>query len=218
MFRRKSTMEQMLEDKRNVAELIVEIEDVVAIFQQTSKDCMEGAVEAAKLGHDEYSDELVETSAEIDAFIDDLQFVSLKLKQTAITADALSRLGNLDSALNSCKRLFQNAPDFNKIGKKMGDLTISMHSARDSLSDFRRSLSSSRDKSDAYFRTFGEKRDKKDPRYDQRIADKKKAVQLSVGASTVSAVATTSTKAADQETPAGMTDLAQMLGDESGKQ
>lgn len=216
LFRRKSSREKMYEEKRNVAELIVQIEDIVTIFRKTSEDCMEGAVEAAKLGRDEYSDELVETSAEIDAFIEDIEFVALKLKQTAITADAMNKLGNLNNALNSCKRLFQNAPDFKKIGKKMGDLTASMHSARDSLSDFRRNLSStSRDKDDAYFKIFGEKRDAKDPRLEQRIANKKKAVSLQVGTDAVAAVATA--KTADQESPASMSDLAQMFGDETGK-
>lgn len=218
MFKRKSSEEKMMEEKRNVARLIVQIEEVVDIFRQTSADCLEGAYEAAKLGRDDYAKDLVETSAEIDGFVEDLEFVALKLKQTAITADAMSKLGNLDSALSSCKKLFQNAPDFKSIGKKMGDLTSSMHSARDSFRDFRQSLSSNDSKDAAYEAVFGKKREAKDPKHDKRVSDKMKAIEAKLAMDgTVSAVAT-APKIADVETPAGMSDLAQMLGDESGKQ
>lgn len=215
MFKFKSKEEKLLEEKRNVARLIVEIGEVVTIFRKTSQDCLEGAYEAAKLGRDDYANDMVETSAEMDGFVEDLEFVALKLKQTAITADAMSKIGNLTGALDSCKELFRNGPNFKALGAKMGDVMASMNSARDSVRDFRNSLSgNSRD--DAYFKVFGEPREVKDPRHEQRVKDKMKAIETKLAADGAAAVSTA--KTADKEAPAGMSDLAQMFGDEAGKQ
>jgi hypothetical protein len=148
--------------------------------------------------------------------VEDLEFVELKLKQTAITADAMSKLGNLDSALNSCKMLFQNAPDFKATGKKMGTLISSMHSAQDSFREFRQSLSGNDAKDDAYEKVFGKKREIKDPKHDKRVSDKMKGIEIKLAMDGTAAVATT--KATNKDTPADMRDLAQMIGDESGKQ
>lgn len=215
----KHTNEQkMMNEKRKVADLIVGIDEVVEIFSETSQNCMQGAYSAAKLGRDDYAKEQVETSSEIDGFVEDLEFVSLKLKQTAITADAMSQLGNLKAALKSCKKLFKNAPDFTNMGKQMGELISTMRSARGSFRDFRRSLSgNSTAKDDAYVKVFGKPREVADPKHDARVADKMKSIEAKLAMDGTAVVDSSAKRTADKETPASMFDLAKMLGDESGK-
>lgn len=211
----KSKEEKLLDEKRNVARLLVQIEDVIGISRKASEDCLNGAYEAAKLGRDEYATDLVETSAEIDGFVEDLEFVSLKIKQTTITADAMNKLGALSTTLNSCKTLFRDLPDFKSMGKKMGDITSSMHSARDNFRDFRKSLSNNHNKDDAYYKIFGEEREVRDPRLEQRVKDKMKAIETKLAMDGTAAVSTAKTADTDKEAPASMSDLARMFGDET---
>jgi len=102
---------------------------------------MTWSVEAANLGDDEYSDQLLEEMAELDDFAADLRALELKIKSSAIAAKAFKNLIGLAEAVKRCKGLFNAGTDFTKIGKNLAVFKDNLGKGSAALRGLRRELS-----------------------------------------------------------------------------
>ena len=125
--------------------------------------------QAAELGEDEYSDQLIAEQVELEMFSGDLQFIEVQIRKNAVSARALGRLKALNDVVSSCKNLGKGL-DLKKIGKQLAGLKTSLDSSKTSLRDLRSELSATKDP--VYTDLFG-KKTKEDPKVAAKIAAKK---------------------------------------------
>lgn len=206
-----------LEQKKLIAETLVDIKEQQAEFEKVTNEYFDAAVEAARIGQDEYANELLETIVEIEEFVDDLKHLYIRLKTAAITANAMSKLRALPQALVACRGVFNNGPDFKKLGKDMAELIASLGTARDSFREFRKSMSKTYT-DPVYAEVFGEPRKVGDPKYNLRLAEKKRALEASLATTTTTpSVATPADQIVKKDDVATVDAIAAMLDDEKGK-
>ena len=136
----KKKMEQRYKEAVLLSEIITGIRQNCDAFTKLSKTLEAFAIEAAELGRDEFVDELAETMASIEEFIEELKFLVMKIQVAYQTGMALSSLSGLPKAMKKCKGSIGRTLDFAKMGKDMASLMNSLGTARDQLTDFRRSL------------------------------------------------------------------------------
>lgn len=173
-----------------------QISDGVATLQE-SRDSIEELAksydiwidEAAELGENEYSDQLIADQVELEEFSRNLKFFEIRIREGAVSARAFNKLKSLPTVLENCKSLLKNGLDLHKIGKQMGDFKKSLDGARKSIKDLRSELST--DKDPIYTDLFG-KKTKEDPKIAAKIAAKKDArearLAAKIASSTVSPV------------------------------
>ncbi|MBR4942741.1 MAG: hypothetical protein IKZ28_01810 [Clostridia bacterium] len=167
-----SKMKKEVEREKLIAGTIVDIQTQREAIEKIAADYFNYAVEAAEMGQDEYATELLETSAEMEDFAENLKFLELKIKTAAITAKTLGNLRTLPDALKACRNIFSKGPNFKKLGKDMGALMESLGTARDQFREFRKSLGKSKDA--VYSEVFG--KDATDPKLAAKVEEKKKAL------------------------------------------
>lgn len=210
----KSKAEKEFEQEKMIAQAIVDLRSSVEDTEKLAQDYFEAAVEAVNLGQDEYANELLETIVELEDFAENLKFVEVKIKTTAMTSNTFKKLGRLPNVISACKNILGETPNFTKLGKDMSKLMSNLSTARDELRKFRGNLSQSSDP--VYAEIFGTKKTE-DPKFRQRLADKKKALEsrLVRNAQTPAPAAATTTAAAGSAADVADVDrIAAMLDEE----
>jgi hypothetical protein len=211
--------EKQFANEKKIATTIVEIRSQREDLEDLVKEYDDAAYEAAKLGQDAYANELIESSCDLSEFTDDLKYLELQIKNTAVTARVLGNLGKLPAALAACRKVFAKAPNFRSLGKEMNDFRDTLKKARGQVSDLRANLSKESDP--VYAEVFG-KRAKAvvDPKHAQRVSDKKKALEARLARESVAPVAPVSAAASVEVSAsddARIDAIASMLDDERSK-
>ncbi len=205
---------QLDEAKRRSAEVIVNIEEQVDSLRNLIASYENSAEEAAKIGEDEFADELIDTIIDLEDFIRDLEFVKIKVKTEILTAITFSSLGDLTAVISSLKDLYRSAPDFSKLASEMAALSNTFGTARKGLKDFRNGLS--KNKNDMFDKLFPGQKKADDPNREERKKKKKRdlVAKLTVSDTTVAAAPA---KTAGNDANNSIDDLASMLDDERNK-
>ena len=100
------------------------------------------AYEAAKMGRDEYANELLESASETKAFIEDLAFIELEIKTAALTAKAFKSLKKLPAALAGVTDVFAKGIKIGKLGENLKKLRETLKNARGQFGAIRDAVSS----------------------------------------------------------------------------
>lgn len=210
----KNKMQKQYEQEKMIAETIVTIRTQREDIEKLAVDFGEHAFEAAKLSQNEYADELLETQVELEDFADNLKYLELKVRTTAITAKTMGKLRELPVALGACKNIFCKGPDFKKLGKDMASLLDSLGTARNQFKELRMSLGKTKDP--VYAEVFGE-RAAEDPKIRERIEAKKKALEARMFAyvNKAEAAPVPAAEAVSAEDAAKVDAIAAMIDEES---
>lgn len=219
----KTKAEKQFENEKIIASTIVEIRAQREDLEDLVKEYDDSAYEAAKLGQDEYADELTEASCDLEAFVEDLKYLELQIKNTAVTSRVLGNLGKLPAALAACKKVFAKAPDFKGLGKELNSFRDGLKKARGQLSDLRSTLS--RNSDPVYTEVFGKRSAVVDPKHKARVDEKKKAIEARLAREQTVNSPVVNTAAANADTGAAVSnadaarisDIASMLDDERRK-
>lgn len=126
--------------------------------------------QAAELGEDSYSDQLIAEQVDLELFSGDLKFIEVQIRKNAVSSRALGRLKALNTVIRACKTLNKGL-DLQKTGKKLADLKSTLESSKTSLRDLRNELSGK----DPYSDLFGKHTTKEDPKILSMIEAKKQA-------------------------------------------
>lgn len=135
-----------LNDMEKVAEGLAYIKEAREGLEGLEAQYDEWIDEAAELGQDEYSDELIDDKLEISDFISDLKFLEAQISSSAARAVAIGNLGKLPAAIKACSSLLHKGPNFIKLGKDMASFQKSLAQAKGSLRDVRKQFSHNKDK------------------------------------------------------------------------
>lgn len=204
---------KQFKNEKIIAETIVDIRGQRQDLEKLAADHFEYAVEATQLGQDDYATELLETCVELEDFVENLRYLEIKVKTTAVTSKALGKLTELPKALDACRRVFRKGPDFKTLGKDFGSLLGSLKTSRDQFKELRKALTSSKDP--VYAEVFGESKKTADPKYEQRLTEKKKALEARLVSVTAQTPAPTAvSKAIPCEDVASVDAIAKMLDEE----
>lgn len=160
-----------LKQEQDIAEGLATIQEARESVDELAKRYVEWIDQAAELGEDEYSDQLIADQIELEEFSRDLEFIEVMIRKQAISARALGRLKALPKVVACCKSLPKGL-DLPKIGKQLAGLKDLLANSRISLKDLRRELSDS--KTSVHEELFGKKA-KEDPKISAKIAAKKQA-------------------------------------------
>ena len=133
--------------------------------------------QAAELGEDEYSDQLIADQVELEEFSRNLSFFEIRITEGAVSAQAFSQLKTLPGVLDCCRGLLKQGLDLPKIGKQMAGFKASLDKARTSLKDLRSELSAKDTTVDLFGRPV-----KEDPKIASKIAAKKQAREARLAA------------------------------------
>ncbi len=158
-----------LKQEQQIAEGLATIKEARESVDELARQYNDWIDQAAELGEDEYSDQLIAEQVELEMFSGDLQFIEVQIRKNAVSARALGRLKALESVVSSCKNLGKGL-DLKKIGKQLAGLKTSLDSSKTSLRDLRSELSATKDP--VYTDLFG-KHTKEDPKIAAKIAAKK---------------------------------------------
>ncbi len=127
-----------LSDMEKVAEGLAYIKEAREGLEDLEAQYNEWIDEAAELGQDEYSDQLIEDKLEVSDFVSDLKFMEAQISSSAARAIAIGNLGKLPAAIRACNGLLRKGPNFVKLGKDMAAFQKSLAKAKGSLSDVRK--------------------------------------------------------------------------------
>lgn len=161
-------IDKELKKEQQIAEGLATIKEARESVDELARRYDEWILQAAELGEDEYSDQLIEDQVELEEFSRNLQFFEVRIRESAVSARAFNKLKSLPRVMDCCKVLLSKGLNLPKIGKQMSDFKDSLDKARTSLKDLRGELSKSKDS--VYTDLFGKKKS-----VDPRIADKVQA-------------------------------------------
>jgi hypothetical protein len=102
--------------ERVIAEAIVNVRESRETLEQFAPQFMDWSVEAAQMGEDAYSDDLLNTMAELEDFVSDLKALEMQIRTEAVIAKSLDNLTGLSKALKGCNSLFKSGPRVAKAG------------------------------------------------------------------------------------------------------
>ncbi len=142
------------EQEKKLAELIYDISAQRVNLERLVETYRQSAYEAAKMGHDDYVRELLESVAETRHFVEDLTFIELEIKTAAITAKTFKSLKQLPAALKSVRAVFSKGIKVGKIGENIRDLRETLSGARAQFGEIRNAISS--DSERAHRELFGD--------------------------------------------------------------
>lgn len=126
--------------------------------------------QAAELGEDAYSDQLIAEQVDLELFSGDLKFIEVQIRKNAVSSRALGRLKALNTVIKACKTLGKGL-DLQKTGRQLAGLKSSLESSKTTLHDLRNELSGK----DPYTDLFGKHTTKEDPKVLSMIEAKKQA-------------------------------------------
>lgn len=101
--------------------------------------------EAARLGEDDYSNQLIEDKVDTDDFRRDLDFLMLQIRSGAITAKTFNNLKKIPGAIKACGVLLKAGPDFTKLGRDITKFKKGLNNAKSSLRGLRAEISKDRE-------------------------------------------------------------------------
>ena len=168
-----------------IAEGVAKISEAREAIEHLSRQYNAWIDEAAELGEDEYSDQLIAEKVELDEFARNLKFLEVQVRESAVTANTFNGLQKLQVAMAACKSLLTTSPNLKKLGKQMASFKSSLAKARTSLKDLREELSASKDP--VYADLFGTKT-ADDPNIAKRIAAEKAAREARLAAKVSSTI------------------------------
>lgn len=147
------SLQMVMEARRSVENLIGQYTNWIA--------------ESAAVGDEAYSDQLIDDQIELEDFAQDLKVIEIRIRESAVTSRAFSKLKSLPKALDCCRQLAAglNVP---KLGKQMNDFKKNLDAARASLKELRGETSK---ESKVYNDLFGKdsKVDVTDPKAVERL-------------------------------------------------
>ncbi len=211
-----SKREKDFEQEQMVAELVYDIGQQRANLEKLVETYRESAYEAAKMGHDDYVRDLLTDVADLRQFIEDLSFVELKIKTTAITAKTFKVLKKLPAALASCKAVLSKGVKVSKLGENFRDLLKSLDGARGQFSEIRNAISSESERN--HRSLFGDVATSVNPKAKKLLDEETKALEARLACESVapSPVSQAST-AATTEAAARVDAITAMLDEEKRK-
>ena len=210
-----SKADKQLKQYKQIGESVAMITETRETVEQLAKRYDEWIDEAAELGEDSYSDQLIEEQIDLEDFARDLKFLEAKVIQNAISAKTFNELKKLPAAMTSCRKLLLGSPNMKKLVKQMSDFGQSIDKSRASLKDLRAELSSSKDP--LYADLFGDKKTF-DPKRASKIDAKKKAREARFAAKVSKNVPTPmAPSVAAASTDATADAIAQMIAEENRK-
>lgn len=168
-----------LKKLNQIAEGVAQITEAREAIMHLSSQYNNWIDEAAELGEDEYSDQLIADKVELDEFARNLKFLEVQVRESAVTANTFNGLQKLHAAMDACKSLLTAGPNLKKLGKQMASFRTSLEKARTSLKDLRSELSASKDP--VYTDLFG-KKTADDPNIAKKIAAEKAAREARLAA------------------------------------
>lgn len=174
-----SKIDKELKQEQQIAEGLATIQEARESVDELAKRYDPWIDEAAELGEDEYSDQLISDQVELEEFSRNLKFFEIRIREGAVSARAFSKLKALPKVMDNCKSLLKNGLDLPRIGKQMAGFKKSLDSARTSIKELRSELSASKDP--VYTDLFG-KKTKVDPEVSAKVEAKKQAREARLAA------------------------------------
>ena len=123
-----------------IAEAIINVRESRETVEALAPQFMEWSVEAAQMGDDAYSDELLNNMAELTDFVGDLKALEMNIRAEAITAKALDNLTGLAKAIRGCTPLFKAGPRLASVGKDIQAFKKNMGEGISALKGIRRTM------------------------------------------------------------------------------
>jgi len=204
------------EQEKLVAEVVYDIGQQRANLEKLIVTYRESAYEAAKMGQDDYVNELLTDVADLRQFIEDLSFVELKIKTTAITTRTFKVLKKLPAALASCKDALSKGVKVGKLGESFRDLMKSLDGARSQFSEIRNAISSESER--ASKNMFGDLGIAANPKAKKFFDEEQKALEAKLACESVAPTPVSQADAAaDAEAAARVDAIAAMLDEEKRK-
>lgn len=198
-----------------IGEGVTMIRDSRESIEKLAKRYDQWIDEAAELGEDDYSNQLIEDKVELNEFARNLSFLEVKVTESAVSANTFSGLKNLPVAMSACKSLLTAAPDLKKLGKQMASFKTSLDGARTSLKGLRTELSKS--KNPACSELFGIGR-AKDPKMADKIEAEKKAREARLAAKISKNVPNpVASENTSENMATNMDDIIEMINEENKK-
>ena len=170
-------LDKEVKKQQQIAKGIVELRQARESIDELARKYDEWIDQAAELGEDEYSDQLIAEQVEMEEFSRDLSFFEVSINVGAVSADAFNKLQMLPQVISNCKGLLNAGPNLTKIGKQMSEFKKALGSSRISLKDLRNELSPNKD----YEKVFG-KKSTVDPKIASKIDAKKQAREARLAA------------------------------------
>ncbi len=168
-----------LEKLKKIAEGVAMIQGAREDVERLVSKYDEWIDEAAQLGEDAYSDQLIDEKLDLADFARDLSFIEVQVRSNAVKTKALSEFKRIDEAMTACRSLLKGGPNLKKLGSKMSTFRDKLSTATTSIKDLRTELSKSGDKT--YVELFGERK-VADPKLDARREAEKKAREARLSA------------------------------------
>ena len=207
----KNSKKEFAQEKK-IAASIVAIKSQREALERLSSEYFDYAKRAAQLGQDEYTNELLESIVQLEDFAENLKFLELKFETTVISAQTVKEMRDLPAILKFVGNLVCKGPNFKKLGNEMSAALSGLKTFNDQLRDFRVGLSKGVDST--YAKLFG-KSDQKDPKYEERLAAKRRALEASIVMNN-NAPAPVTAGNTDAQNAASVDEIAALLDDVRG--
>lgn len=212
----KKKKENDFEQEKLAAEVVYDIGQQRENLEKLVATYRESAYEAAKMGQDDYVNELLTDVADIRQFIEDLRFIELKIKTTALTTKTFKVLRKLPDALASCKSALSKGVKVGKLGENFRDLLKSLDGARSQFSEIRNAISSESERASRSM--FGDLGISTNPKAKKLFDEEQKALEAKLACESVAPAPVAQDAAAeDAEAAARVDAIAAMLDEEKRK-
>ena len=219
MNKKPTQKQKEFEKEKELAALIYDIGKQRENLDRLVEVYRNSAYEAAKMGHDEYANELLTNVGDLRHFIQDLQFIELEIKTAAITAKTFKALQGLPSALKSVSDVFSKGIKVGKIGDSLRNVRATLQGARAQFSEIRNAISSDSERTSRDL--FGDIAGvAANPKANKFFEEEKKALEARLALETASPApmtAAAATAAATSEASARVDDIIGMLDQEKRK-
>lgn len=159
-----------LKQEQRIAEALATVIEARESVNSLASQYDQWIDQAAELGEDSYSDQLIAEQVDLELFSGDLKFIEVQIRKNAVSSRALGRLKALNTVIKACKTLNKGL-DLQKTGQKLAGLKSTLESSKTTLRDLRNELSGK----DPYADLFGKHTTKEDPKVLSLIEAKKQA-------------------------------------------
>ncbi len=216
-IRIKTNAQKELENRNQITESVIMIRDARKSVEELSKNYNNWVDEAAMLGEDDYSNQLIEDQVELEEFSRALSFLEVRIMESATTATVFNNLSKLPLAMDACKSLLKRGVNMATLGKQMASFKKMLDNARTQIKDLRAELSNA--KNPVYTELFG-KKISEDPKITARIAAKKQERELRIASLVGKGMVYPSPVITDndvKEVDHGIDDITAMIDEENKK-
>ena len=212
----KKKKEDPYAQEKAIAEAIYDIQQSREGLENLITLYRNSAYEAAKMGQDEYVNELLTDVADLRQFVDDMTFVELKIKTAATTTHALKGLKGLPNALSACKQALSKTVNLGKLGDNLRALMSTLDNARSQFSELRDAISPASERIGRSM--FGDLGVTVNPKAKKLFDEEQKALEAKLACSSVAPTPVAKAEdAADADAAARVDAIAAMLDEEKRK-